>query len=413
MITWNILQAAVLYFGFLAVLLWRLCFPWQTGKTWKKWFNHFTLLYLLVTVLYLFELGQFINTARKDFRASAEYSTAVYDRAHNKTLHGVVLVNGQREWPVYWLRVMVFCVPVVVPIIIVMTALQSKQHLQEIYQDSAQMQHDRVINILAMPAVYAVMAMSGLARIYDTVSQELINEESAVPLPNWNEIQSTSFAEYATCLYVGDLYEAWALYQFGKLSIDLLKDILPDRPYEEDTSSSHRPLHGLSIQAVSSSLWLGTGLFVIVNLVQAGWALYMWFFSDPAAHFDTFNLTLSQFSFAGMVASGGAIYNVYIVESTFGHFIKGFSPYLKFLSVKILVFFTFWQGPCLVVMDAIGILHVTDVQLKLLQASLLVWECFFCACLHVIAWGSQEQWFPAVDEKTPLLPEIDRSMIGA
>lgn len=406
MITWNILQAAVLYVGFFAILGWRFFFPWQTGKTWRKWFNHFTLLYGLITILYIAELATFFFTAHKDLHSTSEYKTKGSETTEEE---GVLMFNGKREWPIHWLRWLVLCVPAIVPLIIFMTAMQSRQHLKEIQQDSAQLQHDRVINILALPAVYAVVTFSGLARVYSSVVDELHVKSSSEPRRlAWSEAKASSFAEYETCLFVGDLYEAWALYQFGKLTVELLENALPEDRRDDDDggfSPSRGIPQGLSVQALSRVLWLGTGLFIAVNMVQAGWALYMWLFQDPALHWETFEFTLSRFSYAGLVASAAAIYNVHIIESTFGHFIKGYAPFLKFLSVKIIVFFAFWQGPTLSLMNSMGIFRFTDVQIKLLQAALIVFECLLCACLHVIAWGSQEQWYAGVGEKTPLLDQ--------
>jgi len=412
---WYILQAAALYVGFFVILVWRFVFPWQTGKTWKKWFNHFTLLYALLGALYLWQLVMFIITAHKDWSTSRHFNTQRHHNSTNSTMkykyEYMDFVDGEREWPIQWLRCLVVSVPAVVLLIIVMTALQSRQHLIEIRQDSAQMQHDRVINILAMPAVYCVVAMSGLVRVYALVVEELIVHEGHNVWTEWEVAKATSFAEYATCVYVGDLYEAWALFQFSALTIELLQNALPERQEAlEDNGPS--PFIGpsgisprLSMDAISSVMWLGTGLFIIVNMVQTGWSLYMWFFQNPADHWAEFEFTLSRFSYAGMVASAAAIYNVHIIERTFGYFIKGYSPFLKFLSVKILVFFAFWQGPCLVMLQSLSILPFTDVQLKLLQATLLVFECLLCACLHVFAWNAQEQWYAGVDEKTPLMDQ--------
>jgi hypothetical protein len=399
MITWSILQSAFLYCGFLLILLWRLCFPWQLGKTWRKSFNHFTILYFLITVLYLAELVYYVATARRDLKATASILAP-----SNSTLDVAIAVAGQREWPIYWLRSLVLMVPVCVPVIIVMTGLQSKHHLEEIRQDSAQLQHDRVINIVALPAVYAVVTMSGLGRLYGMVVEVLEMNQSEISATAWEEKKASSFAEYETCIFVGDLYEAWALYQFGKLTVELLQNALPEERASDTTEASHlrNMPAGVSIEAMSSMMWLGTGLFIVVNLVQTGWALYLFVFQDPTTEWETFDMTLSKFSWAGMVASAAAIYNVHIIESTFGHFITGYAPFLKFLSVKILVFFAFWQGPVLFTLQIMGIIHLTDVQLKLLQASLIVFECLFCACLHVLAWGSQEQWYAGVGEKTPL-----------
>jgi len=415
MITWDLVQSAILYCGLLVFVLWRMFFPWQPGRTWKKTFNHFTILYGLISLTYVVELVMFLITAHKDFHADAQFTPV----AHNVSDADKVMqfADGARgQWPIPWLRTLMMCVPVIVPIIIVMTGMQSRQHLQEICQDSAQMQHDRVINIIALPAVYAVVVMCGLARVYELVVEELImeqtgsNEWAAGGSNPWKDAKATSFAEYETCMFVGDLYEAWALFQFGKLTMELLENSWPESSQEEEDASPSAgtlPPRALSVQAISSVLWLGTGLFILVNLVQTGWALYAWFFQNPTNHWEQFESTMSKFSYAGLVASSAAIYNVHIVESIYGHYINGYAPFLKFLSVKILVFFAFWQGPCLWFMKGVGALPFTDVQMKLLQATLLIFECLFCSCLHIFAWGSQEQWYAGVGEKTPLLDRKD------
>lgn len=347
-----------------------------------------------MVALYVGELAMFIIAAIKDFHMTSLQPSA--GGAISTTYgNGVNFVHGQREWPIYWLRALVMLVPAVCGLIIVLTGLQSKQHLAEIRQDCAQHQHDRVINILILPAFYATVVMSGLTRVYTLAVDEMVHELDHQRWPDWGKQQALGLARYETCVFVGDLYEAWALYQFAMLTVDLLKEALPEKPKEDATH--------LSFQAVSSVMWLGTGLFIAVNFVQSGWALYMWYFQSPGADWNMFQFALSRFSYAGMVASAAAIYNVHIVESTFGHFIKGYSPFTKFLSVKILVFFAFWQGPCLSFLQSIRVLNMTGVQLKLFQATLLVFECLAATILHFFAWRPQEQWFAGVDEKTPLL----------
>ncbi|CAK0876582.1 unnamed protein product [Prorocentrum cordatum] len=97
----------------------------------------------------------------------------------------------------------------------------------------------------------------------------------------------------------------------------------------------------------------------------------------------------------GLIASGAAVYNVHTIESTFGHLIEGYSPLLKFLSVKLLVFFAFWQLKVLLVLKTVGILRLPELQIKMLHAALLVFECFGSAVLHVKAWNATEVWYKA------------------
>jgi hypothetical protein len=96
-----------------------------------------------------------------------------------------------------------------------------------------------------------------------------------------------------------------------------------------------------------------------------------------------------------LIASGAAVYNVHTIESTFGHLIDGYSPLLKFLSVKLLVFFAFWQLKVLLVLKSLGILQLPELQIKMLHAALLVFECFGSSVLHVKAWTATEIWYKA------------------
>merc|ERR1719265_1122865 len=94
-----------------------------------------------------------------------------------------------------------------------------------------------------------------------------------------------------------------------------------------------------------------------------------------------------------MVASAAAVYNVHIVESTFQDQIESYRPFLKFMSVKLLVSFAFWQ---MWVLDLLKLVHIVDLdntQLKLLHAALIIYECLLSAVLHCFAWRASEEWY--------------------
>jgi len=401
MLALDIIQIAVLYVALVVLWVWRMVFPWKTGENWRKCFNHVTLLYILVGLLYLSELSFFAMAAMKDIHSTREVST---NSRQSATLVEAFGMDGEREWPIGWLRYMVLSVPAVVLLVILLSWHQNKQHLHEIRQDIAQWQHDRVISILALPMIYAVVTMAGMARVYELVvdeSSRLQDGSRAVTSSSWKQDKSLTLARWETCLYVGDLYEAWALFQFGKLTVELLQEHFPEE--QDSRNPFDGPSRRVSMQAISSVMWLGTGMFIAVNAVQTGWALYMWLFEDPAKDWEFFEFGLNRFSYAGLVASSAAIYNVHVVESTFGHYIDGYSPFTKFLSVKILVWFAFWQGPTLYALKYFHMLTLTDVQLRLFQSVLLVYECLFAACLHLIAWDVKEPWYARDNEKAPLM----------
>merc|ERR1719359_2154941 len=60
-----------------------------------------------------------------------------------------------------------------------------------------------------------------------------------------------------TCFYVGDLYEAWALYQFGLLTLEVIKgNILhQENNGDEQAQAAARGLR-LATKAVESLTWL-------------------------------------------------------------------------------------------------------------------------------------------------------------
>mmetsp|Transcript_13030 Transcript_13030/g.30443 ORF Transcript_13030/g.30443 Transcript_13030/m.30443 type:complete len:503 (-) Transcript_13030:113-1621(-) len=323
-------------------------------------------------------------------RALLKYLAPAINKVTSETMEEV-------NWPVPSLRLLVWAAPIFFMMTFALCIMQSRHHLKEIMQGRAIVQHERALNIIALPAVYSVMCFSALARLYTLVTDEVEAAQEGTLQEDFDIMTSLAFARYETCLHIGDLYEAWALYQFGKLTCDLLEaDFLKDAG-----SDTHSPSAAEAVSAVSSVMWVGSWLFIAVCFAQAGWTLFMWLFHPPGEDkdADSYQEVLKQFFFAGMVASAAAIYNVHVVERTFGQYIPGYAPLMKFLSVKILVFFAFWQGAVLWALNKAGILQFTDVQGRVFQVTLLIAECLLGAIVHWFAWDHREVWYDSDTKK--------------
>mmetsp|Transcript_15061 Transcript_15061/g.34295 ORF Transcript_15061/g.34295 Transcript_15061/m.34295 type:complete len:468 (+) Transcript_15061:140-1543(+) len=444
----DILQALILYLGLLILALWRFFVPLREGKQ-SPWRNYLVGLYALVTALFVFEFVLFcfacyrdiatqykmsasdaaslavastpLAGGRQNFLQSVEVfvnafagrhkphgngtsynGTLVPSGAHALAAGGTnsasqLLQGDEVNWPVPYLRLLVLVCPIFFILTLTLCVLQSRHHLKEIMNGCAVAQHDRALNIIALPAVYSVMCFSALARLYILVTEEVIAAEEGGGAEDFTVTQSLAFARYETCLHIGDLYEAWALYQFGKLTCELLEG---DFFKETTSSSSHGVSAAEAVYAVSSVMWVGSWLFISVCLVQAGWTLFMWLFRPPQGDDAAdYHELLKQFYFAGMVASAAAIYNVHVVERTFGQYIPGYAPLLKFLSVKLLVFFAFWQGAVVWCLEKAGILNFTEVQGRVFHVALLMIECFLASVVHWFAWDHREVWYATVPDE--------------
>merc|ERR1719247_1867949 len=105
---------------------------------------------------------------------------------------------------------------------------------------------------------------------------------SASPYDASNEeILHRSLSRSETCFWVGDLYEAWALYQFGQLTLEVIEsNIRRQAKYGDEQSLSStteeieqakaaaRGLDG-SHYAVARLVWLGILSFLFVSVAES------------------------------------------------------------------------------------------------------------------------------------------------
>jgi hypothetical protein len=291
--------------------------------------------------------------------------------------------------------------------------------VRQIFQGVGWKKHDRAVQIIALPAVYGTMAMSSLAQLYTFFNSKY--DKSAVSIESLEERERLYEVRSDTCFWVGDLYEAWALYQFGKLTLELIKESVWKKRHSpiaevRETAGALVIAHG----AIEKIALLGVSVFGVVCLLQAGTHLYTWLFSifsqAPKNGLDQKmqeNTSISSaFTAAGMVASGCAIYSIHTVESTFHAYLEAYRPILKFITVKIIVSLAFFQKGIFKLLHFVtakspktmnkvistapflgDILTFSDVEFDMFYDSLILYECVIIALLHVWGWSAHEEWY--------------------
>jgi hypothetical protein len=301
------------------------------------------------------------------------------------------------------------------------------------------MRHDRVVQVLALPVVYSTMALASGVRMFQLAanggtsvthqdstgvhSDRLIGSALTDPLPvdvlATGEIVQLALSKSESAFMVADLYEAWVLYQFLKLTMELIASsiVRKSRSQHLEERASAKTLTGV-YAAVDSLAWLGPYMFLLICMAQAGWSIYILTFASDTTHWSEYESSMAQFRAAGFLASCAAIWNIAVVETNFHNHLHGYSPMLKFVTVKILVTFAFFQRGLIGALQVVektmpqvaktlvrkvpvlgDVLHMGTVEFEIFYASLIIFECLLIALLHWFAWGAEEEWYDGALEK--------------
>jgi hypothetical protein len=237
-----------------------------------------------------------------------------------------------------------------------------------------------------------------------------------------NKFLPVAIIKAETCLWIADLYEAWALYQFGLLTLELLGDVFEKKAIDYSKGTNESRTEALALKRAHPSLFqlafLGIATFVLVSLLDVAVALFYIVLGSNMPNFvAAFNSAQSAFDLSGFLASCTAIYSVYVVEHEFHDQLEEFCPFMKFLTVKILVSFAYGQQYFFEALQAIysffpaiqpAIDHVpvlgslvkfNNAEFYAFYSALLIIECFFIALMHVWAWHHDEEWYEDEDFK--------------
>eukprot|EP00928_Gymnodinium_smaydae_P077976 TRINITY_DN6154_c0_g3_i1.p1 TRINITY_DN6154_c0_g3~~TRINITY_DN6154_c0_g3_i1.p1 ORF type:complete len:457 (-),score=84.64 TRINITY_DN6154_c0_g3_i1:317-1687(-) len=423
-----------MYAGLLVLAMWRCVCFYRCCGCWLSFLNYTSLLYVMLVAFLAYSCQRFYTIVRDPL--DPEF---------------------QSLWSIEWLRTFVIVAPGAVCATVVMSWFQAEAHVFEIRKRVGADFHDRAVQIIALPAVFGVMVMAAMVPIVElatgnvdssvlmnpigadlqavfhdkmqSVISRLHGDVSDVPSGShsasaaagaalravtgagnqtaqlaWRDLEQYSMWRYETCFYVADLFEAWALYQFGCLALDLIGASYKSSSASRELTASHSAVRSLS--------WLGTITFVLVCLAQT--ACSLWPYIGGAQ--EKQHMIMAAFQVAGFFASSVAIYNVFVVERAFHDQLAPCSPVLKFLSVKILVSLAFFQRGILVLLQACNqmlpsvaqrivryvpllgdLLNLSEVQMHLFYPALILFECLLAALMHLWAWTASEEWY-AVSE---------------
>jgi len=295
-------------------------------------------------------------------------------------------------------------------------AISETQDSEKVYALSeANISHESIIWVLALPAIYGLMAMKSVIRMQQ-VAVNHIGTNGVKRFRNYDhrEFLLTQISE--TNAYVGDFYETWCLIALGRLLLRMLAKAT-DKQAEDFFMGGAKGKKGLGavkedlteplVGAVDEVSMVGIKSFYFVCVLQAIWYIFgcqMTYSGFEPKYFkmgsnDEGNGIFWQSKFydpayyldygAGLVASCVAIYDLIALEH---HFLKFYEKIdfekvkAKFWATKVLVSLAFLQS------IVKHLMPLSEVRANLLFSSLLCVECFFIALSHIYAWGHNEKW---------------------
>ncbi|CAJ1386796.1 unnamed protein product, partial [Effrenium voratum] len=310
------------------------------------------------------------------------------------------------------------------PVVIVVTAVVTLRHLwlhhivhQRAFDQDLRWypshSHDLAMQVATMPLIYGVFA-------FDCVIQTLVLMtgcafmEGAVSDNVLEMTRHLTQERYSTNLELADLYEAWALYNFGRLclmrirrqirqEIPLLRTSLAslDRLKQEDLRIFRDPERFL-FRPLEVTTGIGVKIFVYTCAVKSLFALTITFLADEPFHIKLCDKApwacqlLPHMDGAAFVTSTIAILSLIAIEHGFHEILRlqGFDPLPKFLGVKALVSVTCLQGLAMSFVQRQNLLKSDEAALC--NACLLCFELLPLSLLTSRAWKpSRGDWYEA------------------
>ncbi|CAJ1355843.1 unnamed protein product, partial [Effrenium voratum] len=286
--------------------------------------------------------------------------------------------------------------------------------------------HDRALRIIALPLFYGVMSFQGVMRMWG------ISINSSGDSHHFSQFTLRKrflMDSYDACFWLADMYESYALFVFGLIVLEYLRQRLNTRIYvaHDAIKTNTIPRASDSFSELTDSVKvllsqtkgltiLGIKLFCATCAGQAFYGVVV----NCAAYYHIMesvfgtgchteepgmlqtekvkNMVHYLFYGAGFIASFAAIGNLVEVERGFHSHLREFSPIWKFLGTKIIVTIAFLQSMALASCPPFCWWSYT--RANLLYASLLCIECFLISVVHLYAWSAEESWYEVY---TPLI----------
>lgn len=314
------------------------------------------------------------------------------------------------------------------PVFIVLTSLVSLSHIylhhlaQERRFDKGlrwyvSHSHDLAMQVATLPMIYGVFALDCVIQMLQLMTGRAFwnfHSESTPAKKTWGIISHLTQERYSTNLELADLYEAWALYNFGRLclmrvrrqvrlEIPLLRRALISGLHVEhqDRLLVFSDPERFLFRPLEVTTGIGVKIFVYTCILKSILSLTITFLADEPFHINvceqapTICAQLPCMEGAAFVTSSIAILSLIAIEHGFHDIlsVEGFAPILKFLGVKLLVSITFIQSLLMnVVMKQM--LQYSDEQIQLGYACLLCFEVLPISVLTYVAWKpSPGDWY--------------------
>mmetsp|Transcript_10852 Transcript_10852/g.24616 ORF Transcript_10852/g.24616 Transcript_10852/m.24616 type:complete len:461 (+) Transcript_10852:72-1454(+) len=326
--------------------------------------------------------------------------------------------------------------PVPVFLTLVISAWDTWRHVNTMMKHSPKgrkgpMQaHDRAVQIIALPTAFALMSLSAVSRVWDVMCNSF--SDDFANLDGWEERREVNFKFYKAHYQIADLYEAWALFQFGKLALEVIErkyrsmaimeegedPLGPDRELQGSLMKLATDMHESVQKLTMQGIWAFVAVCGIESLYGVGTPMLQIFavqlgmeehhFVKPVLAAMRSGDTKVHYIFAGMglVASSAAIGNIIQVERVLHGALEDFKPFWKFWGTKVLVSFAFLQQ-ILVMMPVPPFNDMSETHCRLFYSVALCYECFFVSLLHLHAWRPDEAWYYNDEPFLPL-----RHMLG-
>ncbi|CAE7562606.1 unnamed protein product [Symbiodinium pilosum] len=276
--------------------------------------------------------------------------------------------------------------------------------------------HDLAMQVATMPLIYGVFALDCVIQMLLLLTGSVFREFKGV---SREQLRHLTEERYGTNLELADLYEAWALYNFGRLclmrvrrqirqEIPLLRRSLSSLPESEQSSVQSRLLifrdpERFLFRPLEVTTGIGVKIFVYTCAVKSLFALTITFFADAPFHINLSKTLpwalqlLPHMDGAAFMTSTIAILSLIAIEHGFHEILQlqGFAPVLKFLGVKALVSITCLQTLVMGVVMQRGIMRSEEASLC--YACLLCFEVLPLALLTAEAWKPRYvgDWYDA------------------
>lgn len=325
--------------------------------------------------------------------------------------------------PYPWLRWLSLFTPIPVLLTWVICVWDTWRHARIIRSSAAYTDavflRDLVVQIIALPMVYVMLSYAAVIRMWQVASNKFGTTARKF---TYEGREHYVFAVYEADYQIADLYEAWALYHFGTLVINVVKAkfglISSHRVFgagarvklntgglgiesEVDVEKQRREFEDALLESVQRLTMQGILPFVFCCFAQSIYGLVLplaqaYISALPPDVWESMRhgeLRAHDF-FLGMgaVASTAAIANIVRVEHIFHNQLREFKPFWKFWGTKILVSIAFLQ--MIVFKLPVPLFkHMSQVHTNLLYSSLLCYECFGVSLLHMYAWQATESWY--------------------